>query len=102
MSGKTSPLEKILEIDMEIIQIKNDTTYMKIRNGLKKIKSRQHGNSFVTIPSPRDENKEIKIRRRSKEMKSVIKMYENRLSVFEEKIISLFREKNALEMQIFG
>ncbi len=102
MSGKMSPLEKILEIDKEISQIKNDVTYMKIRNGLQKIKSHQHGNSFITIPSPIDENKEMKIRRRSKEMKSVKKMYENRLEVFEEKIISLLREKNALEIQIFG
>jgi DNA mismatch repair ATPase MutS len=102
MSGKNSPLEKILEIDKEISQIKNDTTYMKIRNGLKKIKKGYHGNRYISIPSPRDVRKEIRIRRRSKEMKSVKRMYEKRLSAFEAKISSLLRERNTLEVQIFG
>ena len=102
MSGKKSPLEKILEIDKEISQIKNDATYVKIRNGLKKINSFHQGNRYISIPSPQDVKTEIRIRRQSKRMKSVITMYESRLSAFEEKISSLLRERNALEVQIFG
>jgi hypothetical protein len=75
---------------------------MKIRNGLKKLNSPHSGYRFITVPSPKDVRKEIKIQRRSKKMKSVKVMYEERLSVFEEKISSLLREKNDLELKIFG
>lgn len=102
MPRKKSNLEKILEIDKEISQIKNDSTYMKIRNGLKKLNSPHSGYRFVTIPSPQDVKKEIKIQRRSKKMKSVKMMYKERLYAFEEKINSLLRERNDLEMKIFG
>lgn len=102
MSKKGSPIKKILEIDEEILKIKNDETYMKIRKGLKKLQKYHHGKSFIKVPSPKDVTTEIKIRRRSKEMKSVKEMYETRLSTFEEKISSLLRERNALEIQIFG
>lgn len=102
MSGKKSPLEKILKIDKEISRIKKDTAYMKIRNGLKTINSFHQGRRFISIPSPRDVGKEIRLRRRSKELKSVKTLYEKRISEFEEEIISLLRERDALEVQIFG
>ena len=102
MSGKNYSLEKILEIEKKISQIKKDKTHLKIRNGLKKINNINERKRFLTIPSPQDVKKEIRIRRRSKEMKSVRKLYEKRLSEFDEKISSLLKERYAFEVQIFG
>ncbi len=102
MSVEKSPLERILEIDKEINLIKNDITYMKIRNGLKKINGFHQGNRIISVPSPQNTRNEIRVRRRSKRMKSIKKIYEKRLSAFEDTINSLLRERNVLETQIFG
>lgn len=102
MSGKNSPLEKILELDKEIRQIKRDATYMKLRNGLRKIERVNPGSRFISILSPKDMKKEIRIRRRSKDMRSIRRKYEEHLSKFEERISSLLNERETLEAQIFG
>ena len=69
MSGEKSPLERILEIDKEINLIKNDITYMKIRNGLKKINGFHQGNRIISVPSPQNTRNEIRVRRRSKRIR---------------------------------
>jgi hypothetical protein len=102
MSRKKSPLEKILKIDKDIDRIKKDTTYLRIRKGLKTINGFNHGRRFVTIPSLQDVGKELRLRKRSKELKTVKTAYKERLSEFEAEITLLRRKKAALEVQIFG
>ena len=101
MSRIKSPLERILKIDRDIDRIKKDTTYIRIRKGLKTLGDFQ-GKRFVSIPSPLDVGKEIKLRRRSKELKSVETAYKELISEFEAEITLLRRKKAALEVQIFG
>jgi hypothetical protein len=101
MSRKKSPLEKILKIDKDIDRIKKDTTYLRIRKGLKTMDDFQ-GKSFILIPSPHDVGKELRLRRRSKELKSVKTAYKVCISEFEAEINLLRKEKAALEVQIFG
>ena len=102
MSRLKSPLENILEIEKQIDRIKKDTTYMRIRKGLKTIDDFHQGRRFVSIPSLQDVGKEIKLRRRSKELKSVKTAYKDRISEFEDEIVLLLRKRNAFEVQIFG
>ena len=101
MSRNKSPLEKILKIDKDIDRIKKDTTYMKIRKGLKTMDDFQ-GKRFVFLPSPEDVGKDIRLRRRSKELKSVKTAYKVRISEFEDEIVLLLRKKDAFKVQIFG
>jgi hypothetical protein len=101
MTDENSPLEEILKIEKDIIRLKRNTNYMKIRKGLQKLESMSLGNRLISIPSPQNLQKEIRIRRRSKEMKSIKKMYIERLSEFDQKIGTLYEEKEALEEEIF-
>ena len=101
LSRNKSPLEQILKIDRDIDRIKKDTTHMRFRKGLKTMGDFQ-GKSFVFLPSPRDTGKEIRLRRRSKELKSVETEYKERISEFEAEITVLRKQRAALETRIFG
>jgi hypothetical protein len=76
--------------------------YLRIRKGLKTIDGFNHGRRFVTIPSLQDVGKELRLRKRSKELKTVKTAYKERISEFEAEITLLRRKKAALEVQIFG
>lgn len=75
---------------------------MKLRKGLQKLDKLNLGNRLISIPSPQDLQKDIRIRRHSKEMKSIKEMYIERLSEFDQKIGMLYEEKEALEEEIFN
>ncbi|MGD2201550.1 MAG: hypothetical protein PVJ38_07965 [Candidatus Bathyarchaeota archaeon] len=101
MAGK-SPLERVLKIDDEVIKLKNDPTYRKIRKNLKKLEQRNFGLRTLSIPAPHDLNKTIEIQKYSDEMDAVKEKYRDRLFEFESKLDSLYQEKRDLKKKIFG
>jgi hypothetical protein len=101
MSKNKSSLQKIMEIDKKIGQIKRNANYRKIKKGIRKLEEFHHANRLITIPSPQNFEKEIRIRRRSKELDKVKQLYKNQLDKFDEEILSLLEERTVLENQIF-
>ena len=102
MPSKSSILEEILKIDYEINQLKTDTAYLKFRKNLKKLENTTFGKAFVTTPDPDNLKDEIKLRRRSKEIKDVILRYKDKCLEYEEKIDELYRRKLKLKDRLFG
>jgi hypothetical protein len=102
MSKNKSSLEKIIEIDKKIGKIKRDTNYRKIKKSIKLLEEFHIANKFITIPSPQNIEKEIRIRRRSRDFDEIKKMYRTELGKYEEEIFTLLEERAALENQIFG
>lgn len=102
ISDKTSILEEILKIENEINRLRKDSTYMKIKNNLKKLERTNIGNRIVYILSPDDLERKIEVRKRSKEMKSIKERFQEQLLGFEEKLGSLRRDRKNLVKQLFG
>jgi hypothetical protein len=102
MSKRSTVLEEILNLDKEIIQLRNDSTYRKIRKSIEKLENRSFGSRTVSIPAPDNLDEEIEVRKRSEEMSSIKQRYQDRLHEFEEKLDSLHRERKILVEQIFG
>lgn len=102
VNNKAAILEEILKIEDEIKQIKTDTTYLKIRRNLRNLENVGFGNRIVTIQSPDDLEVDMKIPRRSKEMKDIIRRYRERRLKFEEKIQRLYGRRKRLEKRLFG
>lgn len=102
MSKRSTVLEEILNLDKEIIQLRNDSTYRKIRKSIEKLENRSFGSRTVSIPAPDNLDEEIEVRKRSEEMSSIKQRYKDRLHEFEEKLDSLHRERKILVEQIFG
>jgi len=95
-------LMEILEVEAEIKQIRGNPTYMKIVRNLKLLKGMGFGNPVMMISSPDDLNKNLEVRRHSKEMNEIMYRYEERLLEYEKKIKDLRKRRENLEKQLFG
>lgn len=102
IANKASILEEILKIDDEIMRLKTDTNYLKIRRNLKKLENIGFGNPVITVPSPDDMDVNVRMQKRSKEMKGFIHRYRERQQAYDEKINQLYVQKRDLEKKLFG
>jgi len=75
---------------------------MKIKKSLKKIERINFGSRLIRVPSPDDLEKDIEIRKRSKEMAFIKERYRERLVEFDEKLVSLHKDRKNLVKQLFG
>jgi len=100
--SRASRLEEILEIEGEIEQIKRTPTYMKILDNLKRLKGMRFGNPVMTIPMPDDLGSSLRVRIHSKEMKAILRRYDELRREYEEKIDRLYKRKRGLEKLLFG
>jgi len=94
-------LEKILEIEAEIGQIRLDPSYMKIVRNFNLLKGMNLGNPVMTVASPDDLDIGLRVRRHSKEMKTILRRYGERRREYEEKIDKLHKRKKSLEERLF-
>lgn len=94
-------LKEILEVEAEIKQIRRNPTYMKIVQNLKRLNGIGFGNLVMTIPSPDDLNRNLEVRRHSKEMNEIKYRYEEWQLEYEKKIKVLSKRRKDLEKQLF-
>jgi len=99
--SRTSMLEEILEVEVEIKQIMMNPTYMKIVHNLKQLNRMGFSNSVMMIPSPDDLNKNLEVRIHSKKINEIRNKYEKRQLEYEQKINDLLKHRNNLEKQLF-
>jgi len=102
LASRTSTLKEILEVEAEIKQIRRNPTYMKIVQNLKRLNSMGFGNPVMMIPSPDDFNRNLEVRRHSKEMNEIMYRYEERQLEYDEKMKGLRKRREDLEKQLFG
>jgi len=102
LASRTSMLKEILEVEAEIKQIRGTPTYMKIVQNLKRLNRMSFGNPVMTIPSPDDLNRNLEVRKHSKEINEIMYRYEERLLEYEKKIKDLRKRRKNLEKQLFG
>ena len=94
-------MEEVLEVEAEIKQIMRNPTYVKIVRNLKLLKRMGFGNPVRIIPSPDDFNKNVEVRRHSKEMKEIMRRYDERRLEYDKKIKDLLKRRKNLENQLF-
>jgi len=104
--SRPSILEEILEIEAEIKRIRMNPNYRKIVYYLKRLNSFDRSmapfsNPVMKIPSPDDLSKNLRVRRRSKEMKEIMFKYEELQLVYRSKIDGLRERRKTLEKQLF-
>ena len=99
--SRPSILEEILEVEAEIKKIRMTPTYRKIVHNLRKLNRMGFSNPIMRIPSPDDLNKNLEVRRHSKEMKEIIYKYEELQLEYGIKINDLRKRRKNLEKQLF-
>ena len=95
-------LNRIMQIEQEIYDIKTDTKYRQILRNIKIMDRLTAGSRDIDVASPDDMDKTITVRRRSQEAKDVVKTYELNLQKFSSQLQTLKNEKATLEKQLFG
>ena len=95
-------LNRIMQIEQEIYDIKTDTKYRQILRNIKIMDRLTAGSRDIDVASPDDMDKTITVRRRSQEAKDVVKTYELNLQKFSSQLQTLRNEKASLEKQLFG
>ncbi|MBW1669725.1 MAG: hypothetical protein JRJ66_17125 [Deltaproteobacteria bacterium] len=94
-------LNRIMQIEQEIRNIKTNTTYQQILNNMKIMDTLTTGSRNINVASPDNMDKTITVRRRSQEAKDIVKTYTLKLQKFSSRLQTLRNEKAALEKQLF-
>ena len=98
---RRTSLNRIMQIEQEIRNIKTNTTYQQILNNIKIMDTLTTGSRNINVASPDNMDKTITVRRRSQEAKDVVKTYTLKLQKFSSRLQTLRNEKAALEKQLF-
>ena len=99
MSGKSSILSEILQVEAKIKKIKHNKTNRKNRQTYEKML--QARGAFITVPSPEDPSKSITVRRNTDEFENALKRYEAKVNEFKKLLNKLLKTRQALEKQLF-
>jgi len=94
-------LREILNIEDQINMLRRNPTYLKIKYNLDYLKARRFGSKIVSIASPDDLDKILKMRKYSLEMKNTILRYRERQADFDVQMDNLHNEKGRLQKQLF-
>ena len=101
-STRRTNLNRIMQIEQEIKNIKTDNKYRQILRNMKIMTRLTVGSRNIDVASPDDMDKTITVRRRSQEAKDVVKTYTLNLQKFSSRLQTLRNEKATLEKQLFG
>lgn len=101
-SSRRTNLNRIMQIEQEIKNIKTDNKYRQILRNIKIMDRLTVGSRNIDVASPDDMDKTITVRRRSQEAKNVVKTYTLNLQKFSSRLQTLRNEKASLEKKLFG
>ena len=101
-STRRTNLNRIMQIEQEIKNIKTDNKYRQILRNIKIMDRLTVGSRNIDVASPDDMDKTITVRRRSQEAKNVVKTYTLNLQKFSSRLQTLRNEKASLEKKLFG
>ena len=93
---------EILHLDIQISKLRKNPAYRKNRHYLNLLEGRRFGSSMISIPSPDDPSRMLRIRKNSQEMREIRSKYGVSQSEFNLEIDELFNQKARLQEQLFN
>jgi hypothetical protein len=98
---RRNSLNRIMQIEQEIKNIKTNKTYQQILNNIKIMDTLTTGSRNIDVASPDNMEKTITVRRRSQEAKNIAKTYTQNLQKYSNRLQKLRDEKAVLQNQLF-
>ena len=95
-------LLEILNLEAKINMLGKNPTYRKNKHYLNLLNGGGFGSSMISIPSPDDPTKMLRIRKNSREMKEIRSKYGVNQSEFSLEIDELLNQKTRLQEQLFN
>jgi hypothetical protein len=100
MSQKSSLLIDILNVEAELMTLRQNKSYRKMKQVIQKFSQLRGG--FITIPSPENFDKQITLRKNTDEFNDAFEQYEDKINVYNEKLKELVEKRRYLEKKLFG
>ena len=101
MTDRTKILLEILNLESKIITLRKNPAYLKNKHYLNLLEGSRFGSSMISIPSPDEPSKMLRIRKNSREMKDLRSKYGVSQSELNVQMDDLHNQKARLQEQLF-
>ncbi len=101
MTDRTKILREILHLEGKINMLRKNPTYRKNKHYLNLLDGSRFGSSMISIPSPDEPSKMLRVRKNSREMKEIRSKYGVSQSELNVQIDDLHSQKTRLQEQLF-
>jgi hypothetical protein len=99
--SRVSILKEIMELENEIKKIQHDSIYRKIVRHLRSLKSISN-RGYITVPSPKNFEVNLRVRKDSDEMVKVLNEYQNKYDKLSGRLLVLQNKRSELKNKIFS
>ena len=101
MTDRTKILLKIINLEAKITTLRKNPAYLKNKHYLNLLDGSRFGSSMISIPSPDEPSKMLRIRKNSREMKEIRSKYGVNQSELNVQMDDLHSQKARLQEQLF-
>lgn len=101
MTDRTKILLEILHLEARITTLMKNPVYLKNKHYLNLLDGSRFGSSMISIPSPDEPSKMLRIRKNSREMKEIRSKYGVNQSELNVQMEDLHSQKARLQEQLF-
>ena len=101
MTDRTKILLEILNLEAKITTLRKNPAYLKNKHYLNLLDGSRFGSSMISIPSPDEPSKMLRIRKNSREMKEIRSKYGVNQSELNVQMDDLHSQKARLQEQLF-
>jgi hypothetical protein len=102
LTDRTKILLEILNLEAKIITLRKNPEYLKNKHYLNLLDGSRFGSLMISIPSPDEPSKMLRIRKYSREMKEIRSAYGLSQSKFNVQMDDLHSQKARLQEQLFN
>jgi hypothetical protein len=102
LTDRTKILLEILNLEAKITTLRKNPAYLKNKHYLNLLDGSRFGSSMISIPSPDEPSKMLRIRKNSREMKEIRSVYGLSQSKFNLQMDDLHSQKARLQEQLFN
>jgi hypothetical protein len=101
LTDRTKILLEILHLEARITTLRKNPVYLKNKHYLNLLDGSRFGSSMISIPSPDEPSKMLRIRKNSREMKEIRSKYGVNQSELNVQMEDLHSQKARLQEQLF-
>ena len=102
MTDRTKILLELLNLEAKITTLRKNPAYLKNKHYLNILDGSRFGSSMISIPSPDEPSKMLRIRKNSREMKEIRSEYGLSQSKFNVQMDDLHSQKARLQERLFN
>jgi hypothetical protein len=102
LTDRTKILLEILNLEVKITTLRKNPVYLKNKHYLNLLDGSRFGSPMISIPSPDEPLKMLRIRKNSREMKEIRSKYGESQSEFNVQMDELHNQKDRLQEQLFN